>query len=174
VVRLSRLALLAAALVLGPGCSSNTKHVVVPATTGVTVTAPSLVPPTTTVPPTSLVPPTTTVPSATTAPMEVAFADADNGRTVRLQMHDVVVVTLHSTYWTFGSLSSPAVLQPVGSPVYAPQRQGCVPGQGCGTVTARFRVVAHGQSTITASRSSCGEALRCSPDQSSWRLTVTA
>jgi hypothetical protein len=81
-------------------------------------------------------------------------------------------VVLASTYWTFQPASNPAVLSLQGAPVVAPSRP-CVPGGGCGTVTARYSAVTAGQSTVMAMRTSCGEAMGCTPAASRYALTVT-
>jgi hypothetical protein len=47
-----------------------------------------------------------------------------------------------------------------------------VPGAGCGSVTQTFIAAAPGQSQVRASRSVCGEALACRPEQQSYTLTV--
>jgi hypothetical protein len=100
--------------------------------------------------------------------------DDDNGRTVKLAPGDHLEVVLHSTYWTFDGSSDPAVVSGDGDPVYAGGGPKCggPPGSGCGTVTARFTAGAAGTAVVSAHRTSCGEALRCSPDKSRWALTV--
>ena len=50
---------------------------------------------------------------------------------------------------------------------------GCqVAGMGCGTVSLKFKAINKGISTVNASRTSCGEALRCTPAQSSYYVTI--
>jgi hypothetical protein len=116
----------------------------------------------------------TPTPSSTpSSARTVAAADADNGRTVSLQVGQRLEVRLSSTYWTFGGSSNTAVLRPAGPPVVSPQTSGCVPGGGCGSVRAVFDAVATGRADVTAARTSCGEALRCTAEQSSYRLTVS-
>lgn len=105
-------------------------------------------------------------------PGVIEVSDSDNGRTVRAVRGDAVIVVLHSTYWSMLPASASALLEPLGSPVVAPQLQGCVPGQGCGTVTARYRAVSAGHAELAAHRSTCGEALRCTPGQTSWQVTI--
>jgi hypothetical protein len=82
-------------------------------------------------------------------------------------------VRLSSTYWVFGSSSNNAVLRSAGPQVASPQPSGCVPGGGCGVVTATFEAITAGQADVTAARTSCGEALRCTAEQSKYRLTVS-
>jgi len=99
-------------------------------------------------------------------------SEGQNGRTVTLHVGDSLAVTLHSTYWTFAGSSNAAVVAPEGTPTVSPSPSGCVPGQGCGTVTASFDALAVGTAVIGASRISCGEALACTGAAGSYRLTV--
>lgn len=110
--------------------------------------------------------------SSTSSTMSVS--ERDNGRVLRLARGGEIVLTLASTYWHIDAVHPSTVLRadlPTTHPRSAPGH--CMPGQGCGVVTAHFHAVAAGTATITASRSSCGEALRCTPAQSSYRLTIT-
>ena len=100
----------------------------------------------------------------------VAVTDTDSGRTIAVARGAELVVTLHSTYWTFAAASNPAVLQEVGQPVASPGS--CPPGVGCGQVTATFTAVGPGRADVTASRSSCGEALSCTGGAGSYRVSV--
>ncbi|HKT37795.1 MAG TPA: hypothetical protein VJR48_05445 [Ktedonobacterales bacterium] len=80
------------------------------------------------------------------------------------------MVTLGSTYWTIQGSSNPQALVPVGTAVASPGS--CPPGGGCGTVSQEFRAVAPGVAQITASRVSCGEAMRCIGAAGQYELTV--
>jgi hypothetical protein len=97
-----------------------------------------------------------------------------NGHTVRISRGGTIDVVLHSTYWKFSPLAGAGVLKPNGAPEVAasPAGSGCVPGGGCGTVTAAFTAIGDGVAEVRASRTSCGEALRCTPDQASFLVTV--
>jgi hypothetical protein len=77
-----------------------------------------------------------------------------------------------STFWTVRGSRNPNVLRQDGEPVVAPNLAGCVPGQGCGTVTASFVAVARGLARVVAKRTTCGEALRCTGSAGSYRVTV--
>lgn len=173
VARRAAALLLSAVLVSSCAGSSRAKSA---RTTAATTTTVSSLPSTTR----SAAPATTTGPSTThtpttpptTAPRQATVSEPDNGSTVSVPAGTTLTLVLHSTYWTIDPSSNPAVLAERGSPTVDPQTQGCVPGQGCGTVTARFGAVAAGTATISAHRSSCGEALRCTPDQSSYRILV--
>jgi hypothetical protein len=102
--------------------------------------------------------------------------EANNGTTMALHRGDTLTVTLHSTYWTIEGSSKPTVLVAQGPATTAgepPSSKRCVPGQGCGTVTESFTAVGDGTADVTASRTTCGEAMRCTtPAQSRWVLHV--
>lgn len=102
----------------------------------------------------------------------LTLREADKGRTVDVHPGAGVVVVLDSTYWRVAPSSDPAVLREDGQPVYAAHPSGCVPGEGCGTVTATFHAVSAGRATISASRTSCGEAMGCTASAGSYQVTV--
>jgi predicted secreted protein len=105
-------------------------------------------------------------------PTTVTAAEADNGRTLRLSVGDELVVRLSSTYWEFTTPPGGGAVMSLGpqNVIASAPGAGCVPGAGCGTVTARFRAVAPGGQTISANRTSCGEAMRCTGAEGSYRL----
>ena len=91
----------------------------------------------------------------------VLASERADHRVITLHRGQQLEVRLHSTYWHFRTPTA-GVLSTLGPPVYAPLPLGrCLPGAGCGTVTARFRAVRPGRATVTARRSSCGEAIAC-------------
>jgi hypothetical protein len=144
---------------LGFGCGSKQGGSTTPTTTGPTsTTAPA---PTTT--------PATTTP--TTAP-DLSVTDTDNGRTVVARRSAVVTLVLHSTYWKVTGSSDAAVLAPLSDPVVTPMLKGCVPGQGCGTVTVRYRASTLGRAIVAAERTTCGEARLCLPAERTYQVTV--
>jgi hypothetical protein len=116
----------------------------------------------------------TSTPPTTAGGTVLTLTDADKGRTVPVHVGDEVQVVLGSTYWTVQASSDPAVLASVGQPVVAPQPSGCVPGEGCGTVTATFRAAGPGTATVSAGRTSCGEAMGCTGDSGSYEVTLEA
>ncbi|HZQ84507.1 MAG TPA: hypothetical protein VFA83_06705 [Acidimicrobiales bacterium] len=83
-------------------------------------------------------------------------------------------VVLHNTYWRFGPAAAPSVLSAQGDQQFHPGGPGCpsIPGTGCGTTNEVFKALAPGTAVVTADRTTCGEALRCTPDQSHYELTV--
>jgi hypothetical protein len=101
----------------------------------------------------------------------VTVRDAANGTTVKIRVGTRLTVRLGSTYWTFQGSSNPAVLRQAGNPKVTPSG-GCVPGAGCGTATARFLARHAGTATVRASRTACGEALKCTGGQGSYSVTV--
>jgi hypothetical protein len=102
--------------------------------------------------------------------------DQDNGKTVTVNVGDTVEIHLNNTYWRFAAPTG-AALRMVGTPKIStspplnPQIR-CVPGEGCGSVTANFTSVAAGTAVVTATRTSCGEALACRPGQGTYTVTV--
>ena len=102
----------------------------------------------------------------------VAASEADGGKTVTLRRGSRLTLTLHSTYWSIKGSSNPAVLHELFPPATRPMPAHCVPGQGCGTVSASFAAVSSGRADVTASRTTCGEALQCAPAQRDYVLHV--
>jgi hypothetical protein len=110
---------------------------------------------------------------STPAANPVTLTDADNGRTVTVGPGGRVDIVLASTYWTIAPLADGTVLRTDRPPTTTPRPGQCVPGEGCGTVTADYRAVSSGTVTLTASRVACGEALACPPSQRTFRVVVT-
>jgi hypothetical protein len=99
--------------------------------------------------------------------------DRNNHQTVSVHVGQTVELTLASTYWTIGAPSGTA-LGTTGAERKTPNdtKPGCHAGSGCGTDVRDFRAVRTGTSGISATRSSCGEALRCPDDKSRFFVTV--
>jgi hypothetical protein len=98
--------------------------------------------------------------------------DRDKGTTVTVHVGDRLKVVLASTYWTIHKSPKPAVLRTDGEQVTTPELKGCVPGAGCGTASRTFTAVAKGTTTVSASRTSCGEALLCTGGNGKFSVTV--
>ncbi|HLJ07394.1 MAG TPA: hypothetical protein VKX24_02585 [Acidimicrobiia bacterium] len=103
----------------------------------------------------------------------VQVDESNNGQAVTLRPGDHLTVVLHSTYWQFDAPSDPGVVSADGDPVYAAGGPKCgPPGSGCGTVTVHYTAGHDGRAVVSASRTSCGEAMRCTPAQSRWSVKV--
>ncbi|MCW2755858.1 MAG: hypothetical protein JWQ32_3269 [Marmoricola sp.] len=115
-----------------------------------------------------------TPPSAVTSAPSLTAGVASNGTTVSLQRGERLRVTLSSTYWRFGSVAG-GVLAASGqrtTPSTTQSGSTCVPGQGCGTASETFTATRSGRARITASRTSCGEAMACVGSAGSYELLV--
>jgi hypothetical protein len=99
--------------------------------------------------------------------------DRDNHHAVSVHVGQTVELTLASTYWTIGGPSGTA-LGATGPERKTPNytKPGCHGGSGCGTDVRDFKAVRTGTSGISATRSTCGEALRCPDDKSRFFVTV--
>ena len=103
------------------------------------------------------------------------LTDTANGSTAQVHVGDTINVVLHSTYWQLTDPSG-GELVTSASPAASPGGTGCssIPGTGCGITSASYRVATTGTTTLTATRQSCGEALRCTGRQGRWSVKVVA
>lgn len=105
----------------------------------------------------------------------LTLSEASNHHTVTIVAGTTFSVKLHNTYWTLTPLPSTSALAQVGVTKVVgslPSSSGCVPGQGCGTVSAHFVTRHAGYARLSATRTSCGEALRCTPASGHWTVVV--
>ncbi|GAA1254055.1 hypothetical protein GCM10009665_50900 [Kitasatospora nipponensis] len=120
--------------------------------------------------------PTSASPPPTSAGPAVLVLDENaNHTTVRAAAGTLVRVTLHSTYWSTPVSSAPQVLVPV--PTLDPKAPSpspliCRPGMGCGIHESLFHALRAGSAQLTATRTSCGEAMECAPDQRTFTVTI--
>jgi hypothetical protein len=108
-------------------------------------------------------------------PRVIVVRDDANGKTVSAKAGDRIELILASSYWSVTGSSAPRVLREDGPAVLLPRPSSCpadIPGLGCVPVQADFTALTGGTAVITASRSSCGEARRCMPDQTRFRVIV--
>lgn len=112
-----------------------------------------------------------TTPTATPSSGTVTLDEHARRGSVHLRTGTALVVRLHSTYWSTPTSSDPEVLVPDGGG--SSPSGTCPPGGGCGVSSARFTAARPGVVRVTAHRSSCGEAMRCSPGQADYEVTVT-
>jgi hypothetical protein len=106
--------------------------------------------------------------------MVIVVRDDANGKAVSARAGDRIELILSSSYWHVTGSSAPSVLRQDGPPVPLPRPKSCpdIPGLGCIPVRANFTALTDGRAAITASRSACGEALRCKPDQTRFTVVV--
>jgi hypothetical protein len=99
---------------------------------------------------------------------------ADNGGTLTVQKNNRIRVVLAGTSWTQSS-SNPAVVAPALKATILPATSGCVPNQGCGSVTVFYRVLKDGNAAILGARSNCqGAAATCKTGPGGFRLMIVA
>jgi hypothetical protein len=106
--------------------------------------------------------------------MAIVVRDDVNGKTFSARAGDRIELILSSSYWHVTGSSAPGVLRQDGPPVLLPMPNSCpdIPGLGCTPVRADFTALTKGQAAITATRSACGEARPCKPDQTRFTVTV--
>jgi len=107
-------------------------------------------------------------------PMVIVVRDNANGKAVSARAGDRIELILSSSYWHVTGSSAPSVLRQDGSAVLLSRPSSCpdIPGLGCIPVRADFTALTDGTAVITASRSACGEARPCLPDQTRFTVTV--
>lgn len=112
--------------------------------------------------------------SSPSGPHVVVVRDDANGKTVDVPAGAMVELILGSTYWKVSGSSAPTVLRQDGGSTMLPRPTNCpdIPGSSCAPLRTDFTALAPGSSTVTASRTSCGEAMRCGPNQSHFAVTV--
>jgi hypothetical protein len=59
-----------------------------------------------------------------------------------------------------------------GQTTVSNQGSGCIPAQGCGTVTATFDAIAAGRADLSATRTSCDEQQSCIGNPGFYRVSV--
>lgn len=102
----------------------------------------------------------------------VVIDEDANGKTVTVTVGSPVELILHNSYWTIQASSRPDILAEIGTPTQLPVSPTCAAGIGCNPVRAMFTAMRPGTAVLSASRTSCGEALLCAPDQRHFAVTV--
>jgi hypothetical protein len=107
-------------------------------------------------------------------PTVIVVHDDANGKAVPTRAGDRIELILSSSYWHVTGSSAPSVLRQNGPPVLLSRPKSCpdIPGLGCIPVQADFTALTDGKAVITAERSTCGEALRCKPDQTRFSVII--
>jgi hypothetical protein len=112
-------------------------------------------------------------PAPLATPANIHVSEANNGQSISVAVGSGVTLQLANTYWQVQPSSDSAVLALVSGPIVSGAApSACLPGMGCGTVTATFHALTPGQATITASRTTCGEALLCTGFAGAYEVTI--
>lgn len=112
---------------------------------------------------------TTTVP---TSGHTLVTTFSDNGGTLTASVGDIIRVVLAGESWQM-TTSNRNILEQRGKSNLAPITTGCVPGQGCGSVSTFYKALKAGDANLLASRSSCrGSPKGCKTGNGVFRLTV--
>ena len=109
-------------------------------------------------------------------PTVIVVRDGANGKVISAGAGDRIELILSSSYWRVTGSSAPSVLRQDGPAVLLSRPKSCpdIPGLGCIPVRTDFTALTDGKAVLIAKRSSCGEALRCKPDQTRFTVTVEA
>lgn len=112
--------------------------------------------------------------SGTPGGSTVMVKDDSNGKTVRVNVGTQVELQLSSSYWMVKGSSAAAVLRQDGGSSVLPRPTNCpaIPGLGCQPVQTDFTATAAGTATITADRTTCGEAMPCPASEKHFAVTV--
>ena len=102
-----------------------------------------------------------------------------NGKTINLKINTTFNLKLSSTYWQLANLKSNDFITQIGTETVTLVKPGpsapagCKhPGSGCGTISWKFKATKTGTTKISAFRSSCGEALKCTAKEQNFQLTI--
>jgi hypothetical protein len=102
------------------------------------------------------------------------IAETQNGKTITVKSGAVLTILLHSTFWAGAKTKNllqakPSEIASVPPRPTAPV--GCQhPGSGCGTIKWFYKAMKKGLATFTATRTSCGEVLQCTPENSNFKV----
>jgi len=107
----------------------------------------------------------------------VKISESGNSKTFSVKSGSTVEITLHSTFWIQKSTIN---LKPMGAPTITAIMPGpsapanCqLPGMGCGTIVWKFIAIKKGKASFVATRTSCGEALRCTAKNSRYAFSLS-
>jgi len=108
-----------------------------------------------------------------------SLSEKNASKTVIVKLGSRVELTLHSMYWGLAVPAKSSSLTSKGAPILKPifpspsAPAGCkIAGSGCGTQTWEFVATKVGTTHLVASRTTCGEALRCTGTNGRFAVTV--
>lgn len=118
-------------------------------------------------------------PSPAQATSTTVLSEKNASKTVAVKLGGRVQLTLHSMYWKLTTPAQNSSLTPKGFPIIkaifpsAAAPAGCrMAGSGCGTQTWVFTATKVGLTHFYASRTTCGEAMRCTGTNGRFTVTV--
>lgn len=107
------------------------------------------------------------------------LSEKNASKTVSVKLGTRVELTLHSMYWQLAVPAKSSSLTSKGQPSMKPifpsatAPIGCrIAGSGCGTQTWEFVATKVGLTHLVASRTTCGEAMRCTGANGRFAVTV--
>jgi hypothetical protein len=112
--------------------------------------------------------------SSASAGSLTSVSEQQNGKIINVRLGATLNISLHSTYWYFDSAKNvqqikESTVTPILPGPSAPT--GCQhPGTGCGIVKWFYKATKKGIASFTAVRTSCGEALSCTPANSKFSV----
>ncbi len=108
-----------------------------------------------------------------------ALSEKNKDQTVSVRVGGTVSLTLHSMYWTLNAQAKSSSLSSKGAPILKPvlpgptAPNGCkIAGSGCGTQTWKFKATKIGTAHLLATRTTCGEAMRCTGSNGRFEVTI--
>jgi len=115
----------------------------------------------------------------TQAVTTTVLTEKNVSRTVAVKLGTRVELTLHSMYWQLAVPAKTSSLTSSGQPILKPifpgptAPTGCrIAGSGCGTQTWEFVASKTGLTHLVASRTTCGEAMKCTGTNGRFTVTV--
>jgi len=109
--------------------------------------------------------------SSSRRPLKWQATLKDNHHTVTVSVDDTIILK-PSTFWTIRPLAHTSPLVQNAGPTTTQTNTPCIPGGGCGTTTAQYHAVRPGRVSLTADRTLCGEARRCTGGEATYLLTI--
>ena len=113
------------------------------------------------------------------ATSSTTLSEKNLNKTFTAKLGSSVSLSLHSMYWNLTPIKSGASLKINGAPIQKPilpganAPAGCrFPGSGCGVQTWKFSTIKVGTTYLIATRTSCGEAMRCTGSNGTFKVTV--
>jgi hypothetical protein len=107
------------------------------------------------------------------------LTEKNAAKTVAVKLGGRVELTLHSMYWQLTVPPKSASLSAKGQPILKPifpgpaAQAGCrIAGSGCGTQKWIFAATKVGRTHLIATRTTCGEAMRCTGANGRFEVTV--